>query len=314
MTVEDVIDNADVFTDSACEDEPRNLRWQVYNTATKTDFACGYTPPSNTPPSTQTFNCTTYIYRLNVYGGNLFYESAGGAQDQNPDQIVLAGHYCDTCYNTFVSNNPNATIISQTGGGSPGSPISTVGTGVNAVNVYQVDCVITYTQSSPTSNAVPIFTDCYSNVFYRWNGNYYNDFAHTSPTTLEDYPCDCDISDCPSSLEIINIGGTATVYDYNATPGEPPVPIYSTPIAPINIDCDNSALIGDCSIYSESTSNQALQLDGNNLWFKIFGFTDAVALTLSSIYNQTDTLTFTVNLYYSSDGFCTSIAGHTRGK
>lgn len=110
-TVDDVIDNSDVFSNSLCDDTELNKRWQVYNTATTlTPPLCNETSVPELITLTDTQYCTgDQLLMLSIGGVNSFYY-----KPNNYPPSAIPYNLVDTLtpvtLSTNVSENPTGIV------------------------------------------------------------------------------------------------------------------------------------------------------------------------------------------------------------
>ena len=237
---------------------------------------------------------------------------------------------------TLIEGNPNPDVFSSNACESPSgyNPRWKV---YNTANSSGYACGYDPNDEECPNELITEFT-CIKPDFYLSNpsGGYYASYD-SSTNALSDpiadpctyFSCATPSGDClleieelyPSATSITNTacdiititpGGLFTVNTYNPSGFITTTPTYPTlPAPPTNIECDSYITdIANC------TDKKLVRLmdDGSGtqtLWYSFIATSDAQAITIQSIYNQTDGNSFTIQLYSSTDGLCTSLSGIT---
>lgn len=173
---------------------------------------------------------------------------------------------------------------------------------------------------------------CEGSVFYQdpSSGDYYKNYNPSdnsysnpisNPCTNSEFTCNSD--NCKDSIEeqygnaptfiscdvnIKSYGISKIIYTYDETGGTIPIPSYPSSglAAPTNTTCETAILPTNCA---EPTLVQLLDDEGGTqtLYYKFYASSNVQAITVTSVYNQTDNNDFVLTLYESSNGYCDGV-------
>ncbi len=264
--------NPDVIKDSFCSDNTPHLRWQVYNTGTKTGNLCrdtSSTPAPATTTKTVELKCNSPYFYIDYGTTTPSEEFPDGItrtyyRQPCPDRVDFSAsttYNCNTvttsanqCLQDKLADFNNPRIVSKTrrlvefeGVTSTPAPNPCLTQKAHYECVWTIEydvvneCECEFTTSSPF--------DCFSDPFYFDPNNslYYTTPSGnitTTPSAYTDcnsctdnvktvYPNYCNISESTPTLELVQEGGTILINHYNPTPTPPGAP-SSYPALPAN--------------------------------------------------------------------------------
>lgn len=195
-----------------------------------------------------------------------------------------------------------------------------------------------YNPSGNCDNPITTSTTCTSNEFFRdpATGLYYRNYNISTNTytnlianpctdvnyrcgnpptgdcldaIVEKYGTDATITFKSCDIQTIRAGQSQIIYTYDETGGTIPTPTYppSGLVVPTHTACESALLVPNCGDPFLAKLEDHM-LGTTTQWYSFFAASTVQAVTVTSIYNQTDGNTFSLYLHETTNGYCDTLS------